>query len=62
MKCIARSILAGLAAVLAVAEAATAQEPWPSKPVTVVVPFAAGGNVDVAARLFSERLSAKLGK
>lgn len=35
---------------------------WPNKPVTVIVPFAAGGNVDAAARIFSERLSARLGK
>ncbi len=41
---------------------AAAQDAWPAKPVTVVVPFAAGGNVDVAARLFSERLAARLGK
>ena len=29
---------------------------------TVIVPFAAGGNVDAAARIFSERLSARLGQ
>ena len=46
----------------ATAAPAPAQEPWPNKPVTVVVPFAAGGNVDVAGRLFSERLSTRLGK
>ena len=32
--------------------AATAQEKWPSRPVTVIVPFAAGGNTDVMASLF----------
>jgi tripartite-type tricarboxylate transporter receptor subunit TctC len=40
---------------------AAAQTAWPSKPVTVIVPFAAGGNVDAAARIFSERLSARFG-
>jgi tripartite-type tricarboxylate transporter receptor subunit TctC len=35
---------------------------WPNKPVTVIVPFAAGGNVDAAARIFSDRLSARLGQ
>jgi tripartite-type tricarboxylate transporter receptor subunit TctC len=33
---------------------------WPSKPVTVVVPFAAGGNTDVMARMASNRLSVEL--
>jgi tripartite-type tricarboxylate transporter receptor subunit TctC len=33
---------------------------WPSKTVTVVVPFAAGGNTDVMARMASSRLSAEL--
>jgi tripartite-type tricarboxylate transporter receptor subunit TctC len=42
--------------------AATAQDKWPSKPVTVIVPFAAGGNTDVMARLFSEHLSRRLGQ
>ncbi len=41
---------------------AVAQDKWPSKPVTVIVPFAAGGNADVLARIFSERLSVKLGQ
>jgi tripartite-type tricarboxylate transporter receptor subunit TctC len=35
---------------------------WPEKNVTVIVPFAAGGNVDAAARVFAERLSARFGK
>lgn len=54
---------AGLA-VLALVFSGTvhAQTAWPDKPVTVVVPYAAGGNTDVAARLFAERLSARLGK
>jgi tripartite-type tricarboxylate transporter receptor subunit TctC len=35
---------------------------WPTKPVTVIVPFAAGGNTDVAARIFTDRLSQRLGQ
>jgi tripartite-type tricarboxylate transporter receptor subunit TctC len=41
---------------------ALAQDKWPSKPVTIIVPFAAGGNTDVLARLFGERLSQRLGQ
>lgn len=52
--------LAGVAAALA--GPAIAQGNWPDKPVTVIVPYAAGGNTDVAARIFTERLSARLGK
>src|SRR4029453_13908441 len=37
-------------------------ENWPTKPVTVIVPFAAGGNTDVAARIFTARLSQRLGQ
>jgi tripartite-type tricarboxylate transporter receptor subunit TctC len=51
----------GLAATLTFTSA-HAQTDWPNKQVTVVVPFVAGGNTDVAARIFAERLSARLGK
>src|SRR5262245_2376140 len=35
---------------------------WPTRPVTVIVPYAAGGNTDMMARLVSQRLSEKLGQ
>jgi tripartite-type tricarboxylate transporter receptor subunit TctC len=59
-------ILARLAAAAAVlgllAGAAIAQDKWPSRPVMIIVPFAAGGNTDVMARIFSEQLSKRLGQ
>ena len=35
---------------------------WPTRPVTVVVPFGAGGNTDTMARLAAQHLSSKFGQ
>lgn len=51
-----------LAALLAAPAIARAQAPYPSRPVRVVVPFAAGGIIDVVARIISEPLSRRLGQ
>lgn len=53
---------AGLAAlVLAQALPACAQA-WPTRPITIVVGFAPGGNVDGVARIFGSALSENLGQ
>jgi len=40
----------------------TAAQGWPDKPVTVVVPFGAGGGVDAAARIVLPKLGERLGQ
>ena len=49
------------ALLLSLALPASAQN-WPSKPITLVVPFAAGGSPDIIARAMGEELSAMLGQ
>lgn len=58
-----KRIAMGLAALaLAVPAAVQAQAPaWPTaKPITIIVPFSAGGSVDAAARLVAQKLSERL--
>jgi tripartite-type tricarboxylate transporter receptor subunit TctC len=56
----APAILLGLA--LFAAASATAQGAWPDRPITFIVPFPAGGAVDVIARAFAERFGDLVGK
>jgi tripartite-type tricarboxylate transporter receptor subunit TctC len=42
--------------------AAFAAEPWPTRPVTIVVPYGAGGSPDLIARLVAKELSSRLGQ
>ena len=37
-------------------------ETWPARPITLIVPFPAGGNVDAAARIVADKLSGALGQ
>ncbi len=50
------------AAALAVPGLAAAQVAFPSKPITILVPFSAGGTTDLLARIVGQALSVELGQ
>lgn len=56
-----RTVLAAVAALLAFCSSAFADD-FPSRPITIVVPFAAGGPSDAMARILSERMTLTLGQ
>ena len=60
-----RSLLRAVSATgiaLVLATAAQAQNAFPSKPIRMIVPAAAGGSADIVARLLSEKLGQELGQ
>ena len=56
-----RMLTAAFAALLAIGGAAAAQD-YPTRPVTMVIPFAAGGPTDVLGRVVAARMSEILGQ
>lgn len=58
-----RALLGALAlSAFAVALPSAAQSTWPTKPVKIVVPFAAGGTTDILARAIAPELSKAFGQ
>src|SRR6266540_5855504 len=56
------SLFTSLAVVFVAASAPALAQSWPQRPVKLLVPFAAGGNIDVMGRLAAARLSETLGQ
>ena len=54
------SLRSALIAIALVAYGAAAQEPYPSKPITLIVPFPPGGVADIVGRPFADALSREL--
>ncbi|UFS66861.1 tripartite tricarboxylate transporter substrate binding protein [Paracoccus denitrificans] len=57
---ITRCLLLGAAMALGLAGAAAAE--YPERPITLVIPFAAGGSTDVVGRIVADRMSQELGQ
>jgi tripartite-type tricarboxylate transporter receptor subunit TctC len=57
-----RVMLAGLAASVMIAALAAAAEDYPSRPITLIVPYPPGGGVDAMGRIVGQKLSAALGQ
>jgi tripartite-type tricarboxylate transporter receptor subunit TctC len=55
-------LAAGAAALPMLPRAVLAQAAYPSKPITIVVPYAPGGPTDTIARIMAERLRVSLGQ
>jgi len=53
--------IAGLALLTALSGTAAAQD-WPTRPITLVVPFTAGGGIDVSVRIQAQHMSELLGQ
>jgi tripartite-type tricarboxylate transporter receptor subunit TctC len=56
-----KTMAAGAAALIALTAPAAAQD-WPTRPITLIVPFAAGGGIDVSARIQALRMGEMLGQ
>jgi tripartite-type tricarboxylate transporter receptor subunit TctC len=56
-----KSMMTVIAVLIALSGAAEAQE-WPTRPITLIVPFAAGGGVDASARIQALRMGEILGQ
>lgn len=52
----------GMAALSTLSSAALAQDTYPTKPITIVVPFPPGGSADTMARLVGKRLTDLMGQ
>ena len=57
-----QTALASLALAASIAASSLAAQPYPSRPVRMIVPQSAGGSTDVVARLIAQRMSDALGQ
>ncbi len=61
-QCFSTRAFCGVLLSLLLLEAAAAQDAYPSRPITLIVPFAAGGSTDVIARVVADAMRGPLGQ
>src|SRR5437763_16533800 len=62
MKHSRRQILAGIAGLAATAARNAAAQSYPNRPITLIVPWAAGGSTDILARIIGLHLHQSMGQ
>ena len=57
-----KTFLLAALSLVALTGAAAAQQAWPAKPVTIIVPFSAGGTTDQFGRLLGQHMQQTFGQ
>ena len=61
-KTLRRQVIQAIVLIVASAGGSAMAQSWPSKPISLIVPFPAGGTTDVLARALAEKLTLSLGQ
>ena len=56
-----KKLILAIAAIAFLSEPVLAQDKWPTRPIRVIVPYAAGGNTDAVARIAAQYMHKELG-